>query len=169
MAVQAYAADNRPDKCREALDREYAALQEARADEPSAAWWYFYDESFYWGTEAECALKLQRPKAAMDALNKSLTLVDPVNLHNHTFLLLFQTEAHIQQTEITEASSMIADIARLTTGGASQRIAQRITNLRVLLSPWEQTKPVRELDNQLEAYRSAVGSGSNSTKSTYSR
>lgn len=169
VAVRAYVADNQPDKCREILDREYAALQAAKADEPRASWWYFYDESFYWRTEGECALKLQRPEAAMNALDKSLTLVDPANLHNYTFRLLFRAEARIQQAEITEASSIVADVARLTAGSASQRISQRITDLRALLSPWERTKPVRELDSHLAAYRSAGGSGSGNTKRTYSR
>ncbi|MGH3775886.1 MAG: hypothetical protein ACRDRR_09135 [Pseudonocardiaceae bacterium] len=167
VAVRAYVADNQPDKCRETLDQEYAALQAAREDEPRAAWWYFYDESFYWRTEGECALKLQRPDAAMTALDKSLTLVDPANLHNYTFRLLFRAEARIQQTEITEASSIVGDVARLTAGSASQRIGQRIEDLRGLLTPWERTKPVCELDNQLAAYRPAVGS--DNTKRTYSR
>jgi tetratricopeptide (TPR) repeat protein len=169
VAVRAYVADNQPDKCREALDREYAALQAARTDEPSAAWWYFYDESFYWRTEGECALKLKRPDAAMDALDKSLTLVDPANLHNYTFRLLFRAEARIQQAEVTEASSIVGDVARLTAGNTSQRIAERITDVRGLLVPWERTKPVRELDERLAAYRPAVGSRSGSRNRTYSR
>lgn len=169
VAVRAYAADNQPDKCRETLDREYAALQEARTGEPRAAWWYFYDESFYWRTESECALKLQCPDAAMAAINKSLTLVDPTNLHNYTFRLLFRAEARIQQTEIVEASRIIADVVRLTTANTSQRIAQRITEVRGLLTPWQRTKPVRELDQQLTVYRPALAGGSGSTKRTYSR
>ncbi len=169
VAVQAYAADNQPDKCRETLDREYAALQAARADEPTASWWYFYDESFYWRTEGECALKLQRPDAAMTALDKSLTLVDPANLHNRTFRLLDRAEARIQQAEVDEASNIVADVARLTVGNGSQRVVQRITDVRGLLTPWERTKPVRELDERLVAYRPVVGSGSGSTKRTYSR
>ena len=169
VAVRSYVADSQPDKFRETLDREYAALQAAPADEPTASWWCFYDESFYWRTEGECALKLQRPDAAMDALDKSLTLIDPVDLHNRTFRLLFRAEARIQQAEIAEASSIVADVARLTAGNGSQRIAQRITDVRGLLTPWEQTRPVRELDERLAAYRPAVGSGSGNTKRTYSR
>ncbi|MGH3527485.1 MAG: hypothetical protein ACRDQV_06450 [Pseudonocardiaceae bacterium] len=169
VAVRAYVADNQPDKYRETLDQEYAALQTAQTDEPRAAWWYFYDESFYWGTEGECALKLQRPDVAITVLDKSLALVDPANLHNYTFQLLLRAEARIQQTEIAEASSIIADVARLTTANASQRVVQRITDIRSLLIPWERTKPVRELDQQLTAYRPAVASGNANTKSTYSR
>lgn len=160
MAVKAYADDNQPDKCREALNQEYAALQAARADEPAARWWYFYGESVYWRTEGKCALKLQRPGAAMDALDKSMVLVDPTDVHNRTFGLLLRAEARIQQVEIAEASNIVADVARLTAGNGSQRIAQRITEVRGLLTPWKRTKPVRELDERLAAYRSAVGSGS---------
>ncbi len=168
VAVRAYVADNQPDKCREALDQEYAALAAARTDEPTAAWWYFYDESFYWATEGHCALKLRRPDAAMTAFDKSLALVvDPANLHNNTFRSLYRAEARIQQAEVNEASSIVADVARRTAGNSSQRIAQRITEVRGLLTPWERTRPVRDLDEQLALYRPAVGSGS--TKRTYSR
>lgn len=167
VAVRAYVADTQPEKCREILDREYAALQAAQTDEPRAAWWYFYDESFYWRTEGECALKLRRPDAAITAFDKSLTLVDRANLHNYTFRLLFRAEARIQQSAVAEASSIVGDVAWLTAGSASQRIAQRITDLRGQLQPWERTKPVRELDERLATYVPAVGSGS--TKRTYSR
>jgi hypothetical protein len=162
VAVRAYAADNQPDKCRQTLDREYVALQAARVDEPRAAWWYFYDESFYWGTEGECALKLHCPDAAMSALDKSLTLVDPANLHNYTFQLLLRAQARIQQAEITEAATIVAS-------NASQRITQCITDVRGLLTPWKRTKAVRELDHQLATYRPAVAYGSSNTKSAYFR
>jgi hypothetical protein len=168
VAVRAYAADNQPDKCRETLDQEYTALQAAPADEPRAPWWFFYDESYYWTTEAECAVKLHRPEAAMTALDKSLALVDPMDLHNRTFQLLFQAEARIQQAEVTEASGIVANVAQLTAGNGSQRIAQRITDVRGLLTPWERTKPVRELDQQLAIYCPAVVSGSGNTKRAYS-
>jgi hypothetical protein len=76
-----------------------------------------------------------------------------------TFRLLFQAEARIQQSEITEASNIVADVARLTPDNTSQRIAKRITEVRGLLTPWERTKPVRELDERLAAYRSVARRG----------
>ncbi|MGI9001069.1 MAG: hypothetical protein ACR2GH_05325 [Pseudonocardia sp.] len=168
VAVRAYVADNQPDKYRETLDREYAALHATRADEPTAAWWYFYNESFYWSTESKCALKLGRPDSAIDALDKSLPLTDPTNVHDYTFRLLFRAEARIQQAEITEASRLVADVTRLTAGSSSQLIVQRITGIRGLLAPWERAQPVRELDEQLVSYCSTTGSGNGSTKRTYS-
>jgi hypothetical protein len=141
------------------LLQEYAALL-APEDEPLASWWYFYGKAFYWGTKGECAVTLPRPEDAITALDKSLTLVDPADIHNRVFTLLDQAQARIQQAEVTEASSIVADVAQLTTGNGSQRIAQRIMDVRGLLTPWKRTKPVRELDERLAAYRPAVGSGS---------
>jgi tetratricopeptide (TPR) repeat protein len=166
VAARAYAADNRPADCRESLDREYAFLQVGEASVPS--WWYFYDESFYWGTEAECALRLHRPEAAMLALEKSLTVAESANLHNDTFRRLFRAEAHIQQSAIGEATSIIGDVARRTTGNSSERVTQRLADLRGLLAPWERTRSVRDLDRQLATYRPALVAGSGRTNSTYS-
>jgi len=61
VAVRAYVANNQPDKCREALDYEHEALRAIDPTRPMSSWWYFYDESFYWGTKSECSLKLRGP------------------------------------------------------------------------------------------------------------
>jgi hypothetical protein len=168
VLVRAYVADNQADNCRATLDRERTALLTPASDAPPASWWYFYDESFYWRTEAECALKLRQPEAALEALSTSLTLVDPANLHNCTHRLLFRAEARIQQDDIAEASTIIGDVAHLTAVRPSQRISQRIDSLRDALEPWERTKPVRELDERLKSYRDA-DNGSGNTKRMYSR
>jgi hypothetical protein len=80
--------------------------------------------------------------------------------------LLLRTETRIQQDEIAEASSIVADVTRLTAVNASQLIVQRISEVRTLLTPWERTKPVRELDERLAAYRPAESSGNGNTKRT---
>jgi hypothetical protein len=90
VAVRAYIADNQPDQSRAALDLEYAALKAVRPDAPASRLWYFYDESVYWRTEAEHALKLKQPEKALEAVDKSLTLVDPGYLHGRVFRLLFR-------------------------------------------------------------------------------
>jgi len=169
VAVRAHAADNRFDKCRETLDREHAALAAIQPDAPVSSWWYFYDESFYWRTEAECALKLGQPEAAMDAATKSLRLVDPANLHNYTFRLLLRAEACTQQSAIPEATNIVGDVIQLTAVSPSKRIVERVDQVRSSLTPWEQTQPVRELDERLAAYRRAPGNGSGNTNRTYSR
>jgi tetratricopeptide (TPR) repeat protein/transcriptional regulator with XRE-family HTH domain len=166
VAVRAYAADHQPAKCRETLDGEYAGLI-AGSDAPVSDWWYFYDESFYWRTEAECALKLHQPEAALQAIDKSLVLVDPANLHNYAFRQLFRAEAWIQQGAVDEAADTLGDVGRLATMNSTERIVQRLGSLRAALTPWERTEPVRRLDERLALYRPALGIGSGRTNRTY--
>jgi hypothetical protein len=163
VAVRAYVADNQPGKCRETLDREYATLTAARADPSAHSWWYFYDESFYWSTQSQCWLKLHQPEAALHALDTSLTLLDPANLHEYTFRQLFRAEAWIQQGEIDQAASLTAAVAQRSAVNSSERITQSLGRLRGLLEPWERTQAVRDLDAQLMAYRPALESGSGRT------
>lgn len=160
VAVRAYVANNQADKCREKLDEEYAALKAADRDAPTASWWYFYNEAFYLGTASRCVLKLHRPDEALRIMDKSLTLVDPANLRQRIFRSLFRAEVRIQQEEIAEATSIVTDVARLTAANGSQLIVQRISEVRALLHPWAHTKPVRELDERLAAYRPVGRNGS---------
>lgn len=162
VAVVAYAADHQPDSFRRKLDEEYAFLHSMRPDESRNPLWYFYDESSYWRTVGVCELTLQQPEAALKALDKSLALVDPAHRHNKAIRQLHRAEAYVQQEEITEATSIIGNVAAATAVGRSQPITERIASVRGLLIPWQHTKPVRELDERLMVYRvgRARGTGS---------
>ena len=155
VAARAYAAAGQGGRCQTALDREQEALGQIQEDTPRAPWWYFYDRSFYWGTESECALQLNMPVDASDAARRSLGLLAPVNCHNSALTLAFRAEALIKQNEITEACENLADSARLTTLNSSRRIAARIVALRRDLNFAEDTAAVRDLDEKLAEYRKA--------------
>src|SRR5262249_47234080 len=120
---------------------------------PIASWWYFYDESFYWSTKTQLALKFQQPGEAIAAIDTSLALFDPTNLHERAHRSLHRVEAMIQQENISDACTTIGEIAQITTVNASKRVALRINNLREALAPWERTKSVRDLDELLAAYK----------------
>lgn len=155
VTARAYAAAGQVGRCQAALDREQEALAVIGDDTPRSPWWYFYDRSFYWGTESECALRLNMPVDASDAARRSLGLVTPLNLHNSALTLAFRAEALIKQREYEEACEMLADSARLTTLNSSRRIARRVDVLRRQLRVAEDTPAVRELDEKLAEYRRA--------------
>ena len=159
VTARAYAAAGQAGRCQAALDREHAALGEIGPATPRAPWWYFYDRSFYWGTESECALRLGMAVKASDAAGRSLRLMAPVNLHNSALTLAFQAEALIRQDEIDAACQALADAARLTTLNSSRRISRRIERLREQLRPADDTAAVRELDGRLAAFRLARAAG----------
>lgn len=150
VAARAFAADRQADNCRKTLDAEQAAVAKIAGDVADPRWWDFYDESFFWATTSSCSLQLHDPERALETVSKSLSTTDPTNVHNYAFTLLFQGEALVQQGHIAEASQTIGEVAMLT--NRSQRIGQRISELRVALTPWQRTKPVRELDEMLTVY-----------------
>lgn len=155
VTARAYAASGQAGRCQAALDREQEALATITDDTPRAPWWYFYDRSFYWGTESECALRLNRPVDASDAARRSLGLVTPLSLHNSALTLAFRTEALIKQGEYEEACEALADSARLTTLNSSRRIARRVELLRRQLRVADDLPAVHDLDEKLAEYRRA--------------
>jgi tetratricopeptide (TPR) repeat protein len=155
VTARAYAAAGQVSRCHAALDREQAALSDIGEETPRASWWYFYDRSFYWGTESECALRLGMAVDASDAAVRSLGQLGPLNLHACALTLAFRAEALIRQGELKEACEVLADAARLTTLNSSRRISRRIEVLRKQLRPADDTAAVRLLDEQLAEYKRA--------------
>jgi len=162
VAARALAADGQWSACRQALDDERAALaQIGPSGSPAANWWYFYDESFYWGTESECALLEGDSKRALETTAKSLQMIDSANLHDYAATLTFQSEALILEDEVDEACRILGDVARLTVVNTSRRIDQRLTVLRGRLDRWQGSQSLTDLDETLRLYRRAeIGSGS---------
>jgi transcriptional regulator with XRE-family HTH domain len=155
VTARAYAVSGQVGRCQAALDREQEALATITDDTPRAPWWYFYDRSFYWGTESECALRLNMPVDASEAARRALSLATPLNLHNSALTLAFRAEALIKQAEYAEACETLADSARLTTLNSSRRIARRVDVLRRQLRVADGTPAVRDLDEKLAEYRRA--------------
>lgn len=155
VAARAYASAGHAGRCQASLDREREALSQIKEDTPRSPWWYFYDHSFYWGTESECALRLNMPVEASEAARRSLGLLAPVNCHNSALTLAFCAEALIKQNEVGEACESLADAARLTTLNSSRRILARVVALRRELDFARDAAAVRELDEKLAEYRKA--------------
>jgi transcriptional regulator with XRE-family HTH domain len=155
VSARAYAAAGQVARCQAALDRERVALGKIGDQTPRAPWWYFYDRSFYWGTESECALRLGMPVDASDAAGRALGQFGSANLHAMALTLAFRAQALIEQREIEAACEALADSARLTTFNSSWRIAKRIESLRGQMRGADDTAAVRELDEKLAEYRRA--------------
>jgi tetratricopeptide (TPR) repeat protein len=157
VAAKAFAAAGDGSKARAALETERTAAADSRSSgEPLATWWYFYDESFYWGTRSKVSLDLRNPDDAIHAATTALPLSDPANARDYTHRLTRLAEARVQQGEIHEASQVITEAARMTTVNRSPRLEQSIRDVRSSLSPWQRTKSVRRLDEALREY--GVGS-----------
>lgn len=154
FTARALAADRQAAACRKALDTAQAAAVRIGSDVGDSRWSYFYkDESIVWGAMSDSSLRLGEPDRALDTSSKSLAIADLTDVHNYSFTMLFQAGAFVQKGEIAEASRIMGEVAARTATYTSARIDQRITELRAALSPWRGSKPVRELDEVLAAYR----------------
>jgi tetratricopeptide (TPR) repeat protein len=151
-AARALAADQQAGSCRQALDTAREAVAEIDSGVSDSWDSYFYGEPLFWDAMSDCALRLRDPGNALETVSKSLAISNPVDMHNHCFRMLFQGEALIQKCEIAEASKVIGEVVTRTATYNSPRINERITGLRAALTPWQQSKPVRELDELLAAY-----------------
>ncbi|MGH3623666.1 MAG: hypothetical protein ACRDQ5_18045, partial [Sciscionella sp.] len=147
-AACAYAADGQADACRMALDTAQSEVVRIKSD-PNPQYQYFYNESVFWGTMSDCALRLGDPDGALDTVSKSL----PADTHNYVIRKLFHADAFVQKSEIPEACRAIGEVIALTPTYTSPRADQRVTELRTALTPWQHSKPVRELDDVWAAYR----------------
>lgn len=153
VAAKAFAAAADETKARSALETERAASSDSRASEqPLAAWWYFYDESFYWSTRSHVSLTLQQPDDAVYAATTALPYRDLANARDYTHLLTRLAQARVQQGDIHEASQVVTEAARITSVNRSPRLEQSIRDVRTSLTPWARTKSVRGLDEALRAY-----------------
>ncbi|OIV38265.1 hypothetical protein BIV57_06200 [Mangrovactinospora gilvigrisea] len=174
VAARMHAAIGDEAKARAALDAERAHLADARRltaaaapgappgtgtgagavpSQPVAGWWYFYDESFYWGTEAEVALQLDQPVDAWDAASSALRLIDRSNLHDHAMTLGFHAESLLGQGEVEQACGVLGEIARLAGINNSARIVGSLGRLLRRLEPWRRLPAVRELEERVALHR----------------
>ncbi|GAB2963495.1 hypothetical protein GCM10027280_60470 [Micromonospora polyrhachis] len=159
VAVRALTADGQAARSKDTLDQEYAALQAALSGQSQRqSWWYFYDESFFWSTSAQNALKFHDADQVLTVTDKALKLSDQGNLHNRSFRLLFRAEAFARQRSIGLACQTITEAVELTSVNSTRRIEQRVRQLRRGLDPWKRTRAVKELDQAIGAYQSPPAS-----------
>jgi tetratricopeptide (TPR) repeat protein len=160
VAVRAYMADGQRSKCRENLDIEHATVRGSQDGSPQASWWYFYDESFYWSTHTQVALRFRETDAALESVEKALALFDPTNLHARAHRSLYRADALIQRDEIDEACVLVGEVVSMSAVNSSRRIDERVGSLRAKLEPWNRVKGVRQLDEVLATYRTLeIGKG----------
>ncbi len=162
VLARAFADDQQADACGKALDAAREAVAGIDSGVGDPRWSYFYNESIFWGTTSDCAVRLRDPDRALETVSKSLAILDPADIYNHSFTMLFQGAALVQKGEIAEASQVIGEVVTRTAAYTSPRINQRITELLGALAPWQRSKPVREL-NELMAACSRSPRGSIST------
>ncbi len=159
IAARAFAGDQQDNACRKALDAAQETVAGIDADNTAPWWSYLYRESTFWGTMSDCAVRLHDPDSALEAVTKTLAILDPVDMQNCAVTMICQGDALIQKGEIAEACQVIGKVVTRTPTYTLPRTQQRIAELVAALEPWQRSKPVRELNELMASFsRSARGS-----------
>ncbi len=149
MAARAFAAAGEHDACMAELDRAASALMQ-RDDSPSLSYWY--DEAFLASIRGQCLLTLGRPAEALAIIGPSLAAMDPaVSVRNVAMATVDLSLIQIQQGEVEEGARTLGQASKLAVRNRSIRLAVRLQGARRQLEPWNDTPPVRELDERMTA------------------
>jgi hypothetical protein len=57
--------------------------------------------------------------------------------------------AHVQAGDIDEGTAMLASVGDFISQNRADRLVKRVRNIRATLEPWQDTPPVKQLDDQL--------------------
>jgi hypothetical protein len=138
-------------RCMTSLDQARQELAESPDADPGASLVYFYGDSLHLATRTHCLLALDAPERALDLARQSLASSDPVFVRNTALTRVSAAQAHLQMDDIDAACAELSEAASLTCGHTSQRLARAITGTRHSLTPWNGSRAVSVLDENLHA------------------
>jgi transcriptional regulator with XRE-family HTH domain len=116
------------------------------------------DEDLYWtgfnhsrlaGYTGVCFVNLRQPKDAQVALNHALTLINPIHIRRRSTILTDIAATYIQLEEIDEACAFASQALTTLMLTKSGSVLRRMRKLRNDLKPWEATRAVKNLDEEL--------------------
>jgi transcriptional regulator with XRE-family HTH domain len=152
VTARAFALDGQRAACVRELGTAEANLN-SHHSEPEQSRMYFYTPGQLAGTQSHCLLQLGDVQGAIRAGEESLTLVDPSFVRNLAFTKLFLADAYAAAQEIDQAAGIVGEATVLVAQNRSARLLERLRSTRRVLSPWQQSTAVRELDEQIHAHQ----------------
>jgi DNA-binding XRE family transcriptional regulator len=151
-AIEAEAYANMHDEvaCRKALESSAHFLSLAQQAEPPLP---RFGYSTLLGYQGICAIRLKQPQNAQEALHESMRIMDPQRIRHKAIVLIDLATTYLLQNEIEEACHNASQALMLITEIKSSRVFQRMLSLRTQMEPWETTKAVKHLDEQIATAR----------------
>jgi len=151
VAARAYAADGQRDACLTALDTAHTTLTAASDQTPSLL--STYDEAIHIAHRGLCHLELREGQPAVEYTQQSLESLDQSHVREIAFANVHLGMAYAQRKEIDEAARLLGEAGDIAARNSSARLAERLTQGRAMLQPWNHTTAVRQLDDRLASYR----------------
>ncbi len=149
--AEALALAGQRSPCLAALDEAQAALAGLEPCHPSQSRAYFMGEGIMHSYRGNCLAVQGDARPAAEASRQALATMPAAYTRDRAVTLLELERALIQLDEIEEAADAVAHAAELADQNRSPRLAAAIIGSRHQLSPWADTRSVRELDQRLAA------------------
>jgi hypothetical protein len=147
-------------RCRTALSAARTGLDDSTQDDPGRELVYFFGPNMLTLTRAMCHLDMREPDQAIARAREAMASIGPAFPRNLAFGHLYLSRAFAQKREIGQASTELAQAAKLTGRNRSLRLVTATADARQTLSPWDRTDPVVRLDEQLRLYGLPTGRSS---------
>lgn len=134
------------------LESTQAHLPECSQQSPLT--FYTYSKAVHVARRGKCLLELGRTADAVQVIGESLKLYAelPNFLYrniNTAMAKLDLSAAHVQAGEIDEGTAVLAGVVDFVSQNRADRLVKRVRGIRATLQPWQDTPPVKQLDDQL--------------------
>jgi transcriptional regulator with XRE-family HTH domain len=155
LEAEAHAGMGDARAARAALARADTAFGRA---EPGAdpSWIGFFDRARLDGMKVSSLMRIE-PQAAQALSREALASLQPSMTKKRSIILADLASALAQQGEVEEACRLAGLALAIVEQTQSAVGLQRIRDLRTRLDPWRDTRPVRQLDEQLRTALLDIG------------
>ncbi|MGH3696220.1 MAG: hypothetical protein ACRDRX_19865 [Pseudonocardiaceae bacterium] len=149
-ASSAHAVDGQYEACMIECDKAENGLASA-GQVPAGSVGYFLNEGYLARMKSKCLLRLDKPQEAAASASAGLILYDRSFVDGYTQCTLNLGNAHLRSGEIDEAARVVGDAAGLAAQTRSARLVGELRTTRARMQPWQGTRAVSMLDDQLAA------------------
>lgn len=147
--AHSYAADGQYAGCRDELDNAQTVLSGSAGRVSPGSLAYYYTDGFLANQTSHSLLRLGKSREAVASARAGLAMYDRSFARDFAFYTLCLGKALTLSQEIDEAATAIAEAAILATQNGSTRLIKELHTARAAMQPWQETRAVRELDEQL--------------------
>jgi len=155
LEAEAHASMGDARATRAALARADSAFTKAEPDaDPS--WIGFFDRGRLDGMKVSSLMRIE-PSAAQALSREALASLQPSMTKKRSIVLADLASAHARQGEVDEACRLAGLALAIVAQTQSTVGLTRVHELRARLDQWKDTRPVRQLDEQLRVARLGIG------------
>jgi hypothetical protein len=149
VEAEAHAHLDDAEGCLRALDRAHEAMDRTAPDDENPQCIDFFDRTRLAGYEGACLVTIGHSSRALEVLRQAAADTSPLLKRYQAEIASDTAWCLVQEREITEACEFLAAAADSAAEIGYSEGLKRVREVRRRLSPWNDEKSVRRLDDRL--------------------